>query len=215
MKKTRILLVLSAMGLALMTGCTSSADTLPSPSPSASTMPSNTPMVSLGPTASMAPDAGMSTDDALVPSSGTVASSGTTQTNTPTGVNSVEEAERVSDSVSDEVEKLSELDDAEAVVAGNIALVGVEYDAQYQGGMTDRLKKMIEERVDMVNKTITTVHVTDNAEQMRKIAQLREKLDDGAITFEELQTQILEIGSAIAGGGDAAVGNGKTGGTGA
>ena len=217
MKKTWVLLVLSAMGLALMTGCTSSADTLPSPSPSASTTPSNTPIVSLGPTASMAPDTGngTATDDPLVPSSGTVASSGTTQTNTATGVNTVADAERVSDSVTDEVEKLSELDDAEAVVAGNIALVGVKYDAQYQGGLTGRLKQMVEERVDMVDKTITTIHVTDDAEQMRKIGQLREKLDDGSITFEELQTQILEIGSSIAGGSDAPTNNSKPAGTGA
>ena len=204
------------MGLALMTGCTSSADTLPSPSPSASTTPSNTPIVSLGPTASMAPDAtnGAMTNDTLVPSSGTIANSGSTS-NTAAGVNTVEDAERVSDSVTDEVEKLSELDDAEAVVAGNIALVGVKYDAQYQGGLTGRLKQMVEERVDMVDKTITTIHVTDDAEQMRKIGQLREKLDAGSITFEELQTQMLEIGSSIAGGSDAPMNNTKPSGTGA
>ena len=41
----------------------------------------------------------------------------------PAGVNTVEDARRLSDDVSEEVEKLSELDGAEAVVAGNIALV--------------------------------------------------------------------------------------------
>ena len=40
-------------------------------------------------------------------------------------MNTVEDARRLSDDVSEEVEKLSELDDAEAVVAGNIALVGI------------------------------------------------------------------------------------------
>ena len=42
------------------------------------------------------------------------------------------------------MEKLAELKSAEAVVMGAIAVVGVEYDAQYQEGMTGRLKEMIE-----------------------------------------------------------------------
>ena len=208
MKKTWVPWVISLMSLVLMTGCTSSADTLPSPSPSASTTPSNTPMVSLGPTATMAP----SMDDAGMPQGsmpGDTAASAANP-NATAGVNSVEDAERVSDRVTDEVEKLSELDDAEAVVAGNIALVGIQYDAQYQGGLTDRLKQMVEDRVDMVDKTITTVHVTDNAEQVKKIAQLREKLDNGGITFEQLQTQMLDLGSAIAGGGEANVSQPET-----
>ena len=103
--------------------------------------------------------------------------------------------------MSEEVEKLSELEEAEAIVAGNIALVGVKYDSQYQGGLTERLKQMVEERVDMVDKSVTTVHVTDDGEMMTRIAELREKLDDMNFTFEELQTKLLDLGSSITGGG--------------
>ena len=120
---------------------------------------------------------------------------------TPAGINSVEDSKRVSEKVSDEVEKLSEIDEAEALVAGNIALVGVKYDDQYQGGLTDRLKDMVQERVDIVDKTVTTVHVTDDGEMMTRIAELREKLDDMNFTFEQLQTKLLELGSSITGGG--------------
>ena len=119
---------------------------------------------------------------------------------TPAGVNSIEDAQRVSDNVAEEVEKLSELDTAEAVVAGNIALVGVKYDAQYQGGLTERLTKMVEQRVETIDKTITAVHVTDDEAMLDKIAKLREELNNKSITFEELQTQLLDIGSGIAGG---------------
>ena len=121
------------------------------------------------------------------------------------GIGTVEDAKRVSERVSEEVEKLSELEEAEAIVAGNIALVGVKYDSQYQGGLTERLKQMVEERVDMVDKSVTTVHVTDDGEMMTRIAELREKLDDMNFTFEELQTQVLDIGSSINGGGSAQV----------
>ena len=124
---------------------------------------------------------------------------------TSAGVNTVEDAARISDRIADEVEKLSELDDAEAIVAGNIALVGIEYDAQYQGGLTDRLIKMIEDRVMAADKAITAVHATDDAQKMKDIADLNDRAEDGKITFEELQTEVLEIGSSIAGGGQPSV----------
>jgi len=108
-------------------------------------------------------------------------------------VNTVEDAQRVSDEVSEEVEKLSELKSAEAVVMGTIAVVGVEYDAQYQEGMTDRLKEMIEARVQAVDKSIVTVHVKDSESDYQKLMELREKLSNQDLTFEQLQTQVLNL----------------------
>ncbi len=185
MKKTLTLLVLSLLGLALLSACASNAATLPSPAPSPSVTPSMSPEASQTPRASAQPTA---TADAA-----------------QGGVNTVEDAKRVSDDVSEEVEKLSELESAEAVVAGNIALVGVKYDAQYQGGLTERLTEMVKTRVENMNKTVTAVHVTDDEQIMQKIAKLREQLGQGQMTFEELQTQVLDIGSSIGGGGDASV----------
>ena len=119
------------------------------------------------------------------------------------GVNTVEDAQRVSDEVSEEVEKLSELKSAEAVVMGTIAVVGVEYDAQYQEGMTDRLKEMIEARVQAVDKSIVTVHVKDSESDYQKLMELREKLSNQDLTFEQLQTQVLNLAGN---GQDTAVG---------
>ena len=109
------------------------------------------------------------------------------------GVNSVADAMRVSELVSDEVEKLSEVDEAEAIVAGNIAIVGVRYDEQYQGGMTERLTEMVKDRVNMVDKTVTAVQVLDDDATMRAIASLRQQLESSAISFEELQTRLLDL----------------------
>lgn len=184
MKKTWILLVISVLCLALFTSCASTADTLPSPSPSASVSPSAAPVATQGPTVSISP-------------------TNSTEPTAEGGVNTVEDAKRVSDSVAEEVEKLSELDTAEAVVAGNIALVGIKYDGQYQGGLTERLIEMVEARVEAIDKTITAVHVTDDEGLVQQIGELRKKLNDGGITFEELQTQMLDVGSAITGGSDA------------
>ena len=188
MKKTWTLVVISLLGLALFSACASNADTLPSPAPSASVTPSMTPQASQAPTASAMPAA----------------------TPEPVGVNTVEDAKRLSDDVSEEVEKLSELKGAEAVVAGNIALVGITYDAQYQGGLTDRLTEMVKSRVEAMDKTITAVHVTDDEAMVKKIGQLRESLNNGQITFEELQTQVLDLGSTLTGGGDAMISQPQT-----
>lgn len=186
MKKTWILLLITLLGLGLFTACTSNADTLPSPSPTTSAMPSASPMATQSPTVSLSPAA---TDEPMA----------------ATGVNSIEDARRVSDEVAEEVEKLSELDTADAIVAGNIALIGIHYDTQYQGGLDERLTEMIETRVETINKTLTAVHVTDDEAVMDKIAKLHEQLNDNGITFEELQTQVLEIASSITGGSDATV----------
>ena len=193
MKRNGILLVLSLMCMALFTSCTSNADVMPAPTatventtaPMSTAAPTNT----VGPTVSVLPEV---TEDIGNMVSGMMPDA---------GVNSAEDAKRVSERVSDEVEKLSELDEADAVVAGNIALVGVSYDAQYQGGLTDRLKQMVTERAELVDKAITSVHVTDEEDLVVKISQLHEKLKADDITFEELQTQVLDIGSSITGGG--------------
>lgn len=196
MKRKGILLVIFILSVAALTGCTSNADTMPAPT--ATTSPAaTTPMNTTAPAASASPmpttGVGTMITDAV--------DSMTPDAMKESGVNTVEDALRVSDKVSEEVEKLSELDDAEAVVAGNIALVGVSYDKQYQGGLTERLEQMVTERVEMVDKAITAVHVTDEEDQVMKISQLREKLKAGDITFTELQTQMLDIGSSITGGG--------------
>ena len=194
MKKQGFLLAISMTCLMLFSSCSGTADTIPAPTTAPAT---SAPTSTAGPTASMAPSATTGVGDMM----GDLAAGMMPDMGQETGVNSVEDAKRISDRIEDEVEKLSELDEAEAVVAGNIALVGIAYDTQYQGGMTDRLEKMVTERVEMIDKAITAVHVTDDKEAVMKIGQLKEKLDDGQITFEELQTQVLDIGSTITGGG--------------
>ncbi|MEG1966711.1 MAG: YhcN/YlaJ family sporulation lipoprotein, partial [Clostridia bacterium] len=146
MKKIGILLVLSLLSLALFTACTSNADTMPSPSPmvSASPIASPTVTVSVMPVSTAAPSV-------------------------EAGVNTLEDAKRVSDNVAQEVEKLSELTMADAIVAGNIAIIGVRYDSQYQGGLTDRLTEMVTTRVHTIDKSLTAVHVSADQKVLDKI----------------------------------------------
>ena len=186
MKKTiGTLLVLSLVCIGLFTACTSNAGTVPEPAPTTQSA-TTAPMATTSPEATMdvmpAPTA--SAEPATVGAASTVA-----------------DAQRLSDRVEDEVEKLSEVDEADAVVIGNIALVGISYDAQYQGGMTDRLKEMVTDRVEMTDKTITAVHVTDDATLRKSIAALNDMMDSADASFEQLQTKALEIAAKLTGGG--------------
>ena len=73
----------------------------------------------------------------------------------------------------------------------------------HQEGMTDRLKEMIEARVQAVDKSIVTVHVKDSESDYQKLMELREKLSNQDLTFEQLQTQVLNLAGN---GQDTAVG---------
>lgn len=187
-KKLGILMVLSLACMGLFTACTSKADTVPSPGPTANTEGKVTtaPMVTTSPEATM--------DVMPMPTA-------SAEPSTVGAASTVDDAKRISQQVEDEVDKLSEVDDAEAVVIGNIALVGVSYDGQYQGGMTDRLKKMITERAEMTDKAITAVHVTDDPTLYKAIAELNSMLDDANASFETLQTRALEIAAKLTGNG--------------
>lgn len=227
MKRTLILLAITLLSLALFTACTSNADTMPQNSPNTSTSPGTSPSgtdgaggmqssgtdqaggmtgtdgTGMGTGMGIGSDTGSGMGSGMGSGTGSGMGSGTGTTDTMSngGVNTVEDSLRISDEISEEVEKLSELDKAEAVVAGNIALVAVVYDDQYQGGLTDRLKDMVTERVETIDKAITSVHVTDSQDTVTMISGLREKLKSSDLTFEQLQTQLLDIGSSIAGGG--------------
>lgn len=196
MKRILILSAISLLSLALFTACTSNADTMPQTSPIASAQPTAAPTE---PTNTMNPN--VSTAPAETPSTGLMDTAPTTETMDNGGINTIEDAKRISGQIADEVEKLSEIDDAEAVVAGNIALVAVEYDSQYQGGLTDRLRDMITERVETIDKAVTSVHVTDSQEMFATIKELGHSLETAGVTFDELQTKLLSLGSSIAGGG--------------
>lgn len=200
MKRILILLAVTLMGLALFTACTSNADTMPQTSPTTSAAPSAAPTMepanTMDPNISMSPAATQGTAGV-----GGLDTTPTTETMNNGGINTLEDARRISEQIAEEVEKLSEIDDAEVVVAGNIALVAIEYDDQYQGGLDDRLKDMITERVETIDKAITSVHVTDSREMYATIKELAKSLTSAGFTFEELQTKLLDLGSTITGGG--------------
>ena len=200
MKKT--LLTLSALSLAaLLGGCKSSTDMISAtnePMSTASATPNVTavaPSTTEGMMEGMMDDAmdGLNGMDGILPDSTVVPES--------TGVTSMDKAKRVIEQIEEELERLSEVDDAEVVIAGNKAAVGIEFDDQYKAGLDGRLRKIIKERIDGVIGGISTVAITADEMVMDAIESLGERLDtmsDMAALESDLDAIIRKINGASA-----------------
>lgn len=157
MKRLWFLLLLTALSAALLTGCASNADTLATPTPGATNMLDN---LMPGNTASP-------TDNAAAPGA-----SASPEANAPTA----EDARKAAKAMEEAVEKLSEVDDAYVIPLGDTALVGLEFESQYQGGLDDRLKKMVLARLQTVDSAVTKAAVTDSGVTVTAIKALAETL---------------------------------------
>ena len=196
MKKT--LLTVSALALAvLMGGCSTKDDmSMATSKPTASASPSASPNVTTvlpgatdsmmdGLTDGMEGGNGM---DSVLPGATTIPES--------TGVTSMDKAKRVIEQIEDELERLSEVEDAEVIIAGNKAAVAVEFDDQYKAGLDDRMRGIIKERIDGVIGGITTVAITADETVMDAIESLGERLDtmsDMAALQSDLEAIIKKI----------------------
>ena len=200
MKKT--LLTLSVLALCgALTSCKSASDMTTATSQPTNTM-SPTPNVTAVTPQTTTPMDGMMDDaegmvdgaaDMIVPDATVIPES--------TGVTSTDKARRVIEQIEDELERLSEVDDAEVVIAGNKAAVGLEFDDQYKAGLDDRLRKIVKERIDSVISGITTVAITADETVTDAIESLGERLDtmsDMAALESDLDAIIRKINSARA-----------------
>ena len=70
-----------------------------------------------------------------------------------------------------------DVDDAQVVIAGNRAAVALEFDDQYKGGVDDRLRGIVRERIDSVISGVTDISITADATLMDALETLGERLD--------------------------------------
>ncbi|MBR0219762.1 MAG: YhcN/YlaJ family sporulation lipoprotein [Clostridia bacterium] len=175
MKKTLLILMLTLLSAVMLTGCASNADTLASPTPGATNMMDN-----LLPGTGTATESPM-TDNATMQPDGTAAPVATIE-DTRKNVQAMEEA----------LEKLSEVDDAYVITLGDTALVGLEFEKQYQGGTDERLKKMVLARLQTVDKNIAKVAVTSDEPLVTSIEALTEVLKS-ASSLEDVNRRAEEV----------------------
>lgn len=185
MKKWLIPMILMAL-LCLVTSC--ACDTT-----------ENNMTPSAAPTASNAPDAGSNTGSSmpenLMPGTGIPSDAGTTL-NTTKGVTTADRARMAVEKIEEELSRMSEVDGAQVLVAGTTAVVALDFDTLYQSGVTDRIEKMVKERIDAVVTGIENVIVTDDTTVAKTLEKLGERLD-GAADMTELEAELQKLIGSI------------------
>lgn len=68
--------------------------------------------------------------------------------------------------------KQKEVDSATCVITGNTALVGLQFDRQYKGKLTEDIKEDVEERVRKTDPRITQVVVTADPDMVTRIENI-------------------------------------------
>lgn len=205
MKKT--LLTLTLLSGVLLTGCTAGPDMT-----SATTAPTQTasPSTTADPNGMMdgvmdgvdGMTDGMGMQDGMTDPLGE-GSELPSVTNVPeaTGVTSMDKARRVIEQIEDELERLSEVDDAQVVIAGNKAAVALEFDDQYQGGIDDRLRGIVKDRIASVISGVSTIAITADEDIMDALEALGDRLDtasDMTALQKDLDAIIKKIDAAKA-----------------
>ena len=161
-KRMTVLLCMIAAGLVL-SGC--AAGNASGTTATAAPIVTNSPAaeVTLAPTIAVSPSA--SPDGTMNP------------TNEPlTAAMTPAQAGRLAENIAEAVERISEVDDAEAVISDDRVLVAVEFDDQYKAGLDERMKQMIEEAVQKVDDGLTDIEITDDDTLYGQVKGLGERL---------------------------------------
>ncbi len=194
--KRKLIPILLTAALATLTSCAADAQPMQTVSP---TLPATQAPMTLPDTNNGMDGVGTGMDDALTPNGTTTGEPGTGMgTGAPEaqGVTSVTNARKAMEQIEDELERLSEVTDAQVVVAGNTAAVALQFDKQYQGGIDERLEKMVQERIKGVVSGITNVAVTQDTnvfDQLDKLGERMETASDMATIQSDLDAIVSKL----------------------
>ena len=203
MKKRMLLLLGVAAASVALTGCSmkqSGTTATAAPIVTNSPMPVNTTQAPMN--TALAPETSPASED-LGMNSGMNAANATTgatngmMDNTATGMTPAQ-ADRLAEQIEEAVERLSEVDDAEAVVSNDRVLVAVEFDDQYNAGLDDRMKQMITDAVQKVDDGLKEIEITDDSTLYGQIKGLGERLAK-ATGLDELANDFGDLWNRITG----------------
>lgn len=127
-------------------------------------------------------------DDIILPDGGRNDST----TREATGVTSMDKARRVIEQLEEELERLSEVEEAHVIIAGHKAAVALTFDDQYKAGIDDRFRKIVRERIDGVIGGIDTVALTTDKTVMDALEALQDRLDSVS-DMSSLQAELDKI----------------------
>lgn len=172
MKKT--LLTLTVLAALSATGCTSGPDmtaATSTPQPTSTTAPTMTPTDPVPGLTEGMDMPGMESAPEL-PMTTTLPES--------MGVTSTDKARRAIEQIEEELERLSEVEEAEVVIAGNKAAVALEFDDKYRGGVDDRLRGIVKERISGVINGVSSIAITTDGALKEALEALGERVESAA-----------------------------------
>ena len=190
MKKGILTLLCVAMAALALGGCAANAS---GTTATAAPIVTNSPMTTVQPAATIAPETSPAMDGGLM---GTNGMNGTNSA-APAGMTPAQ-AGRLAEQIAESVERISEINDAEAVVSNERVLVAVEFEDQYNAGLDDRMKQMITEAVQKVDSSLTEISITDDDTLYGQVKGLGQRLAK-ATGLDELADDFGDLWDRITG----------------
>lgn len=210
-KKSLMILLCIAMAGMVLSGCASRRAS--GTTATAAPIVTNSPMATMSPAASASPEMspgmqasganatnGMTAttdtmDNGMMPAQNGAMTSGQGSTSGMTPA----QADRLAEQVEEAVERISEIDDAQAVIdTDSRVVIAVEFDDQYKAGLDDRMKQMITEAVQKVDEKLTEVEITDDSTLYGQVKSLGERLAK-ATGLDELADDFGDLWNRITG----------------
>lgn len=179
MKRKLLLTLVFILATAALTACSCSISPGASPSPSPSALTAT-------PSPTQSATASPSLMESAATTPGASAASPSPESSAQTG------AALDLDALAQEVEKLSEVSLCDVVAEGDRAVVGLSFDAQYQGTLTDRIEEMVREKITGIESAVIHIAVTADPTLCTEIKNLAEEVQGKPMT-EEQKTKFDEL----------------------
>lgn len=204
LKKGLMILLCIAMAGMVLSGC--STRRASGTTATAAPIVTNSPMATARPTEAASPEVspGMNSGAQASDAGGMTATTDTMDNSMMPGSNTASgmtpaQADRLAERVEEAVERISEIDDAEAVIdSDSRVVIAVEFDDQYKAGLDDRMKDMIIEAVQNVDEKLTDVEITDDSTLYGQVKSLGERLAK-ATGLDELADDFGDLWDRITG----------------
>ena len=190
MKKGILTLLCVAMAALALGGCAANAS---GTTATAAPIVTNSPMTTVQPAATIAPETSPAMDGGLMGTN----DMNSTNSAAPAGMMPAQ-AGRLAEQIAESVERISEINDAEAVVSNERVLVAVEFEDQYNAGLDDRMKQMITEAVQKVDSSLTEISITDDDTLYGQVKGLGQRLAK-ATGLDELADDFGDLWDRITG----------------
>lgn len=116
----------------------------------------------------------------------------TTVTTTMTGP----ESSALSKKANDAATRISEINSCVTAIIGDTCIAGVQFDPQYKGDLTDRIRDMVAARIQSAAPTVDRIAITSDPQIAMEISSMAEKIGKsnqlGELT-SELNTLIGKV----------------------